>query len=61
MIKYNKMKCAIYWCYEKANYNYKTNFNPAYCHKHKTSDMKKFGSYTFQDITDIIYYKIFKF
>jgi hypothetical protein len=55
------MKCVIRGCFEKANYNYKTNFNPAYCHKHNTSDMKKIGSYTFQDMTDIIIYKIFKF
>lgn len=55
------MKCVIRGCFEKANYNYKTNFNPAYCHKHNTPDMKKIGSYTFQDVADIIIYKIFKF
>ena len=51
------MKCIIKSCLEKANYNYKTNFNPAYCFKHKTPDMKKFGWYTFEDITDILFYK----
>jgi hypothetical protein len=48
-----KLKCRI--CCDKANYNYKTCSNPAYCYKHKTSDMIKFGSYTFDDILSMFF------
>jgi hypothetical protein len=51
-------KCQI--CDEKANYNYNTNHNPAYCYNHKKPGMKKFGSYTFEDIEIIMYYNIMK-
>ena len=49
-------KCRI--CDEKANYNYETNYNPAYCYNHKKSGMIKFGSYTFEDIEVMLYYTI---
>jgi hypothetical protein len=48
-----KFECKI--CYDKANYNYKTCTNPAYCYKHKTSDMVKFGRYTLDDILSIFF------
>ena len=45
-----KLKCVIRSCSGKANYNYKTCTNPAYCYIHKSSDMVKFGRYTLDDI-----------
>jgi len=50
-----KFKCVINRCPEKANYNYRTCNNPAYCYKHKTSDMIKFGKYTLDDILSIFF------
>jgi hypothetical protein len=50
-----KFKCIINRCPEKANYNYNTCSNPAYCYIHKTSDMIKFGKYTLDDILCIVF------
>lgn len=52
------VECQL--CDEKANYNYDTNYNPAYCYKHKKPGMRKFGNYTFEDIEIIMYYNIMK-
>ena len=49
------MKCIVRSCSEKANYNYKTCTNPAYCYIHKSSDMVKFGKYTLDDILCILF------
>jgi hypothetical protein len=58
------MNCKINNCLEKANYNYKTNHNPAYCYRHSTKDMIKIeNNYTVDDILEIIFYgleKLFK-
>ncbi len=54
------MKCIIVGCTEKANYNYKNYYNPAYCYAHSTSDMNKKGKYFFDDIIEIICYGIEK-
>jgi len=50
-----KFKCLKERCIEKANYNYKTCTNPAYCYMHKSSDMVKFGPYTADDILYMIF------
>ena len=52
-----ELKCIAHFCPEKANYNYKTCNNPAYCYTHKTSDMIKFGKYTLDDILCIFFLK----
>lgn len=48
-------KCIINNCIEKASYNYKTCYNPAYCYKHKEKDMIKFGSYDRDDFLEIVF------
>ena len=44
------MKCIIENCKEKAKYNYKNYFNPAYCNIHCNKDMKNFESYSIKKI-----------